>query len=43
MSILVESLKRLYESGKLNKTQLNARVKKGTISQDEYKYIVGES
>ena len=42
MRILVESLKRLYESGRVTKDQLGKRVEKGTISQQEYDYIVGE-
>ena len=35
----------MYETGKpikLTKTQLKARVKKGIITEDEYKYIIGE-
>ena len=42
MRILVESLKRLYESGRVTKEQLNKRVEKGIISHQEYDYIVGE-
>ena len=42
MRILVESLKRLYESGRVTKDQLSKRVGKGIISQKEYDYIVGE-
>lgn len=42
MRILVESLKRLYESGRVTKEQLSRRVEKGIISQQEYDYIVGE-
>ena len=45
MRTLVESLKRMYETGKpikITKTQLKARVKKGIITEDEYKYIIGE-
>ena len=42
MRTLVESLKRLYESGRVTKDQLSKRVKKGIISQQEYDYIVGE-
>lgn len=42
MSTLVESLKRLYLKGKLTKEQIKARVVKGTITTDEYKYITGE-
>lgn len=39
---IVESLKRLYESGWLTKEQVMQRVEKGTITIDEYHYIVGD-
>nr|DAM99585.1 MAG TPA: hypothetical protein [Caudoviricetes sp.] len=42
MRILVESLKRLYENGRVTKAQLQNRVEKGVISIDEYNYIIGE-
>ena len=46
MRILVESLKRLYENGRVTKAQLQKRGEKGGIFQpisiDEYNYIVGE-
>lgn len=42
MRILVESLKRLYESNRVTKEQLSKRAEKGIISQQEYDYIVGE-
>ena len=42
MRILIESLKRLYESGRVTKDQLSKRVEKGIISQQDYDYIVGE-
>lgn len=42
MSILVESLKRLYNAGKVTKKQLKDRVKSGVITEDEYEYITGE-
>lgn len=42
MSTLVESLKRLYECGRLTKEQIAQRVVKGTINEEEYKYITGE-
>ena len=41
-SILVESMKRLYKSGKITKKNVSARVKSGKITEDEYGYIVGE-
>lgn len=42
MRILVESLKRLYVKGNLTKEQIAERVKKTSISTDEYEYITGE-
>lgn len=42
MSTLVKSLKRLYEAGRLTKDQIKERVTKGTITEEEYEYIVGE-
>ena len=42
MRILVESLKRLYKSGKIIKENVKVRVKFGKITEDEYEYIVGE-
>lgn len=39
---LIKSLTRLYESGKLTKEQIAQRVKKGTITEEEYKSITGE-
>ena len=41
-SILVESMKRLYQGGKITKEKITARVKSGKITEDEYEYIVGE-
>lgn len=43
MSILVNSLTRLYESGRLTKEQVVDRVKKRTITEDEYAVITGET
>ena len=40
---LLESLRRLYESGRLTKAQMKARVTKGTITEEEYESIVGEA
>ncbi len=42
MRIVVESLKRLYRAGTLDKETVGERVKKGTIDADEYEYITGE-
>lgn len=42
MRTLVESIKRLYVSGKLTKAQVSDRVQKGSISAEEYVYITGE-
>ena len=41
-NILVSSIKRLYNSGKLTKEQVAERVAKGSISAEEYAYITGE-
>ncbi len=43
MSTLIQSLKRLYEAGRLTKEQIRERVLKGTITEEEYKYITGET
>ena len=43
MRALVNSLKRLYEAGKLTKEQLKERVEKGTINETEYEEIIGET
>ena len=40
MRILVESLKRLYTSDKISKADLEERFKKGTITEEEFNYIV---
>lgn len=42
MRILVESFKRLYESGRVTKEELLNRVSNGKITQEEYEYITGE-
>lgn len=41
-SMLIESLKRLYEAGRLTKAQIAQRVTKGTITEADYEYITGE-
>ena len=43
MRALVNSLKRLYDAGRLTKEQLRARVEKGTIAEAEYQEITGEA
>ena len=40
--ILVNSLKRLYENGRLTIEQIAKRVEKGSITKEEYLYITGE-
>jgi len=42
MRTLVESLRRLYKAGRLTLDQIRARLEKGTITQEEFDYIVGE-
>lgn len=41
MRKIVESLKRLYEQGKLTKAQIAERLEKGTITLAEYNSITG--
>ena len=41
MRTLVESLKRLYNKGKVTKKKLQEMVDAGTITQDEYNDIIG--
>lgn len=43
MRTLVESFKRLYDRHAISKEQLQARLSKGLITEDEYEYITGES
>ena len=40
-SMLIDSLKRLYEAGRLTKEQVLERVEKGTITEEDYRMIVG--
>lgn len=42
MRALVNSIKRLYESGRLTKEQVAERVVKGTLNETEYEEITGE-
>ena len=42
MTMLVESLKRLYTKRRLTKEQIKERVAKGSIDHSEYEYITGE-
>lgn len=39
MSQLIDSLKRLYQSGKLTLEQIESILAKGSISQEEFDYI----
>ena len=41
MRTVVESIKRLFEQGRITKEQLAVRVEKGTITLEEYNYILG--
>ena len=43
MRALVNSIKRLYESGRLTKEQVAERVVKGTLDEAEYEEITGEA
>lgn len=40
--IVVESMKRLYESGRITREQVAERIKKGTITLLEYEEIIGK-
>ena len=42
MRILVESFKRLYESGRVTKNEMQTRTKSVRITEEEYEYITGE-
>lgn len=42
MRILVESLKRLYDTGRVTKEELLERVANGKITQEEYNYITSQ-
>ena len=42
MRMLVESLKRLYHKGKLTIEDIRKRLDDGIITEEEYRYIVGE-
>ena len=42
MRMIAESIKRLYVSGKLTKAQVAERVRKGSISAEEYANITEE-
>lgn len=41
MRAIAESIKRLYEQGRLTSEQLTQRVEKGTITLEEYNEIIG--
>lgn len=41
MSVYAQSLKRLYEAGKLTVEQVNAQFEKGRITKKEYAEITG--
>ena len=42
MRVIAQTIKRLYESGQLTREQVTERVEKGTITLEEYNWIVGE-
>ena len=41
MHIFVESLKRLYQDGKLNEEKINELLNDGKITEAQKKYILG--
>lgn len=43
MRLLVESMRRLYLSGRLSLNEIKARIAAGKITSAEYDYIVGIS
>lgn len=42
MNVFVESLRRLYEQNKITEEKVNELKNKGSINNDEYKYIIGK-
>lgn len=42
MRKIAEVVGRLYKEGKITKRQLDDRLAKGTITEEEYRQIVGE-
>ena len=42
MKAIVESLNRLYKSGRINEDILRDRVVKSTINEEEFKFITGK-
>lgn len=42
MRTLVKSLRRLYDSGKITLIKLQSMLESGTITEEEYEYIVRE-
>lgn len=43
MRAVAESIKRLYEAGRLTSQQLAERVEKGTLTLEEYNEIAGNN
>lgn len=41
-SVLAGPMKRLLDEGKIKKEDVKKRVKKGIITEDDYRYITGE-
>ena len=42
MTTFVESLKRLYNQGKVSKAKLDSYLVGGKLTQEEYDYIIAE-
>ena len=42
MKAIVESLNRLYKSGRITEDILRVRVVNGTINEEEFKFITGK-
>ena len=41
-TVIIKSMKRLYEAGKKSKEEFIERVKSGALTKEEYKTITGE-
>lgn len=40
MNVLIDSIKRLYKNGQITTEKINELLEKGTITQNEYMYIL---
>ena len=42
MDLIIESFKRLYQNGQINESTLLMLIEKGTITENDKKYIIGK-